>query len=338
MFVSIRAYAAEELIYEVNPYDFAAGTLRGLPGFANSPALLAHERYVDELVYEAQTTSALTGEKKTFHFVLATGRYKDNRIPPKGFDIDGAADRLSEPVWNGVSSLNYFTAQEYAAGCDDVSIVIAPNADTVEISLYYQTTSREYIEFLRDEINGTVTTLPAEAYIVQTDPFFDNLKAWGDAIWDLWEHNHGLDGLGRQVAGIIPFEMASTNATIVAPAAAKAVAQASATAVAEAPLTAPTPPTLLSAEPGNRKVTLSWSNEHRDDRDVVGYAVYYDQAGKSQFLATVGLTTTFVDTKLINGHPYSYKVATLYEDLVSDKSNVLTATPAKPGRGPKPRK
>ncbi|MFN2196699.1 MAG: phosphoglycerate kinase, partial [Anaerolineales bacterium] len=41
-------------------------------------------------------SSSLTGEDETFHFALATGRYKDNRIPPKGFRIGEAADRLSE--------------------------------------------------------------------------------------------------------------------------------------------------------------------------------------------------------------------------------------------------
>jgi hypothetical protein len=71
----------------------------------------------------------------------------------------------------------------------------------VEVNLYYQTTSREYIEFLRDEINGTgnlTLTDPGAgggpAYIVQTDPFFAQLKAWGDTIWNLWTHNMNVDG------------------------------------------------------------------------------------------------------------------------------------------------
>jgi hypothetical protein len=61
-------------------------------------------------------------------------------------------------------------------------------------------TSKEYVEFLRDEINGDGTTLTtpvpsgeALAYIIQNDPFFSNLKGWGDAMWDLWLHNDGND-------------------------------------------------------------------------------------------------------------------------------------------------
>jgi hypothetical protein len=96
----------------------------------------------------------------------------------------------------------------------------------VEIVLYYQGTSREYVEFLRDEINGTAAapnflTLQPAAYIVQTDPFFQEtmagLRAWGDTIWELWYHNHGLDGSGASVPGIVPFEMATATWPAVAP-------------------------------------------------------------------------------------------------------------------------
>ena len=47
---------------------------------------------------------------ESFHFALATGLYKDNRIPPKGFDVSAAAQRLSVPVWHGVEDPGYFTA------------------------------------------------------------------------------------------------------------------------------------------------------------------------------------------------------------------------------------
>lgn len=204
MFVNIKAYNTDnQLIYEVNPYDYAAGTLKGLnynyqSGPPGPPAPLGtNEVYNDKLVYEAHPSSALTGEgEQTFHFALATDRYKDNRIPPKGFRINEAAARLAQPRWHGADDPDYFTAAEYAGGYDDVAINIASGATYVEIDLYYQTTSREYIEFLRDEINGNPNnmTLPASAYIVQTDPFFSQLKAWGNTIWSLWTHNMNVDG------------------------------------------------------------------------------------------------------------------------------------------------
>ncbi len=234
MYINLKAYADDVMVYEINPYDDAAGTLKGLdatyqPGF-NLPDPEAidpfTEAYVDELVYEANLTSSLTGETKTFHFALATGRYKDNRIPPKGFDIQAAPERLVDPVWQGVSAPDYFTAAEYQNGHDDVSFTIPATADRVVATLYYQGTSREYIEFLRDEINGTASSLyeptfyqvnsdptaDDAAYLVQNDPFFGQLAAWGDTIWDLWYHNHGFDGLGASVSGIIPVVMTSATA------------------------------------------------------------------------------------------------------------------------------
>jgi hypothetical protein len=328
MFVNIKAYAGGSLIYEVNPYDWANGTLKGLNypyqpdpnGVLQTPEPLGNTEvytYTDELVYEMKPSSTdLTGETKTFHFALATGRYKDNRIPPKGFDIGAAADRVSVPVWHGTEDPNYFTADEYAGGYDDMSMSIAAGADYVEVNLYYQTTSREYIEFLRDEINGTGNlTLSSptpsgapDAYVVQTDPFFNQLKAWGDTIWNLWTHNANVDGAK-------PFLM--TQATFGAP----TVCDVSA-------------PTLDTATPGHTQVTLEWSAVV----SATGYKVYYDQAGKAQLVHNTAddqdpLTTTFTDTGLTNGVEYFYKVTSYYDaNCESGFSNILSATPNNQGQ------
>ncbi len=195
MFVNVLVKAGGQVLKEVNPYDYGVGTLKGLPRAASSPPLAAHEAYEDSLVYEVHMNSAVTGEDKTFHFALATGRTKDNRIPPQGFDVTGAAARLVEPVWGGLSAPGYFTAAEYAGGYDEVHLTVPSGADEIAVKVYYQTTSREYVEFLRDEINGTgQLTLPAASYIVQTDPFFTGLRRWGDTIFALWMNNKDKDG------------------------------------------------------------------------------------------------------------------------------------------------
>ncbi len=310
MFVNVKLYAGGSLIHEINPYDGTVGTLKGLPHSASSPPLGPDEAYADEIVYEVHPSSTLTGENETFHFALATGRYKDNRIPPKGFRIAEAAARISEPVWLGVVDPAYFTAAEYAGGYDAVSLVVPAGADGVEIGLYYQTTSREYMEFLRDEINGTGNlTLSSptpsgepNAYVIQTDPWFAQLKAWGNTIWDLWTHN-------MNVPGAAPVLMTSAAWGNVGP-----------------PCMAPVP-TLLAADPTHTRVDLTWSNEHSGDPDVIGYKVYYDQAGKAQLVDQVGLTTTYADTGLTNDQEYCYKVASLYAGCESGYSNVLCATP-----------
>jgi hypothetical protein len=320
MFVNIKAYKTGSLIYEVNPYDYTAGTLKGLGYPYDTSSLPApqplgpNEVYVDELVYETHTSSSLTGESESSHFALATGRHKDNRIPPKGFRIAEAASRLCVPVWDGADDPGYFTSAEYAGGYDAVSIVIPPGADSVEVTLNYQTTAREYMEFLRDEIKGTGNlTLSSPtpsgepaAYVAQTDPFFAKLAAWGDTIWQLWSHN-------MNVPGAAPIMMARSTIGV--------------GGGCQAPV-----PSLLGAVPGNGQVTLTWSDMHTNDPNVTGYAVYYDQAGKAQPVATVGLTTTYTDTGLTNGQEYCYKVTSLYSGCESAYSNVLCAIPNNQGQ------
>jgi hypothetical protein len=314
MFVNIKAYSGGALIYEVNPYDDTVGTLKGLPNSLNSPALQANEIYMDDLVYEMHPSSELTGENETFHFALATNRYKDNRIPPKGFDIANAQERLSVPVWYGEEDPNYYTSAEYTGGYDDVSLPIPTGADSVEVNLYYQTTSREYIEFLRDEINGDPPTLTGTgaggdpAYIAQTDPFFDRLKAWGDTIWQLWTHNMNKDGAA-------PFLMA--QATVGG-------------GLSSCAVSAPTLDTLTA---GHTQVTLEWSDETADP-EVRGYNVYYDQAGKAQFVVDIAdpSITTYTDSGLTDGEQYCYKVTAYDATCESGFSNILCGTPQNQGQ------
>jgi hypothetical protein len=299
MFVNVRAYSGGNLMmYEVNPYDTAAATLKGL-GYAYqsgfglpAPGTLgAQERYVDQLVYEMKPSSSITGETTTFHFVLGDDRHKDNRIPPKGFRIAEAPTRLSQPRWAGNDAAGYFTSAEYAGGYDDVSIGIPAGADYVEVKLFYQTTSREYVEFLRDEINGNPNnlTLPSTAYVAQTDPFFSKLRAWGDTMWHLWLNN-------REVPGAAPFLMTEASwGALPAPA-----------------CDMPGTPANLTATGGNRRVTLSWS--HGSPAPTGGYLIFYDQAGKRQFVASVGPgTTSYADTKLDQKTEYCY-VVTAWND------------------------
>ena len=214
MFLNIKAYANNRLIYEINPYDDAVGTLKGLDeGYSqSSPAAGDAEEYRDELVYEVHQSSALLGVNETFHMALATERYKDNRILPQGFRVADAATRLCEPVWHGRSDTNYhsgdnyYTQAEYEGGYDEITVELPAGTERIEAGLYYQTTSREFIEFLRDEINGVGGTLGTTnkwgepAYIAQTDPWFHDptnghsLAAWGDTIWQLWLHNKDVPG------------------------------------------------------------------------------------------------------------------------------------------------
>jgi hypothetical protein len=186
-----------EIVSEINPYEPLETRLDGLGNevyVSGGDLVRTHE----ELIWEAKMQSIPAEESDTLRFLLATGRSKDNRIPPKGFDVSVAAERLALPVWNGVDAPDYFTAEEYERGEDEVTIAVPPGTSRWRAVLYYQTTSKAYVEFLRDEINGTATALrsptpsgEAAAYIAQTDPFFASVRDWGRAIWDLWLHNGG---------------------------------------------------------------------------------------------------------------------------------------------------
>ncbi len=201
MWVNVLVYRGGSLVWEINPYDEFEDTLRGLPWAGGAPPLGANEEYRDALVYEVHNESWLTGEDHTLHVALGTTRHKDNRIPPAGFRVGEATLRQCEPVWGGASAPDLFTAQEYAGGYDAVDLALPSGADGIVVSLYYQTTTREYVAFLRDEINGSGSTLPlpapsgeSSAYVAQSDPFFAGLRAWGDTIWQLWDHNRDLPG------------------------------------------------------------------------------------------------------------------------------------------------
>jgi hypothetical protein len=79
---------------------------------------------------------------KSFHFVLNDTVYSDNRIPPRGFTNTAFEDIQSPPVAYGYADGQYW---------DDTQYWLPENADSVIVTLYYQTTSKEYVEFLRDE-------------------------------------------------------------------------------------------------------------------------------------------------------------------------------------------
>jgi hypothetical protein len=96
---------------------------------------------------------------------------------------------------------------------------------------------------------------------------------------------------------------------------------------------APTPD-LQSANAGNAEVTLAWSDESADPM-LVGYKVYYDQAGKAQLVADITdpASAAFTDSGLTNGVEYCYKV-TSYNDATCESafSGILCATPQNQGQ------
>jgi hypothetical protein len=281
MFLNVKFYdSSNNLISEINPYSPLVTTqdANGNEVYVSGGTLTKTD---EQLVWECLMSSSLTKETKSFHFALGDSRFKDNRIPPKGFDTTEMTARNAQPRWNGADAPSYFTSAEYSGGYDEVSISKPSGTVSWYATLYYQTTSKEYIEFLRDEINGNANTLSSptpsgetKAYIVQTDPFFSNLKGWGNAIWDLWLHNDGAAPVMMEQIGDTP-----------AP-----------------PCTIDTPSN-FAAKGAKRAVSLSWDTV----TDADGYYVYYSQNGKYTFIESV-TGNSYRDSKLVSRQTFCYAV------------------------------
>ncbi len=134
IWLHVAAYnEADELVFESGAYDFATGQLA----------------YDDQVkIYEIHPglSPALAGALglqagKSFHFVLNDTVYSDNRIPPRGFTNSALLD-VQSPVVDYV----YLDGQYW----DETSYTLPASAHEATVTLYYQATSKEYVEFLRD--------------------------------------------------------------------------------------------------------------------------------------------------------------------------------------------
>jgi hypothetical protein len=133
IWINVKAFAADgELVYESGAYD-------------EETALLTHDAAIK--VYEAKLgitpeLAALVGKPagESFHFVLNNTYLKDNRIPPRGYTVAAFDAPGLRPVGAAYADGQYWDETVYAL----------PEATRrVEVTLYYQTASKEYIDFLR---------------------------------------------------------------------------------------------------------------------------------------------------------------------------------------------
>ncbi len=136
-----------DLVFESGAWDPATGEL------ADDPQLKVYERINGVWNSDAGACEFTDGGgRRLFHFVLDDCIALDNRIPPLGFT--GGADAETRPVnyvypetSPGSGVLVNFDVTGY-------QVPVPPDATsplTVEARLLYQTASKEYVEFLRDE-------------------------------------------------------------------------------------------------------------------------------------------------------------------------------------------
>ncbi len=135
MWINIKFYdAAMSVISESGAYDVNTG-------------YLSHDPEVK--IYEVKPgldsiTAPLVGEPNgpSFHFVLNNKVYKDNRIPPRGFTNEAFEDFGGAPADYSYPDGRYW---------DQTLYDIPQGAVSAQVTLYYQSTSKEFIEFLRDK-------------------------------------------------------------------------------------------------------------------------------------------------------------------------------------------
>ena len=157
IWINLKAYSAlNGQEYESGNYESATGVLTtsGTKIYEVKPGLTSG-------------IAAITGlpAGKSFHFVLSDTIYFDNRIPPRGFTNANFDSIQSPPVGYSYADGQYWDETIY-------QLPFIP--DSVNVNLYYQTTSKEYVEFLRDNDSTSV--------------LIGGLHA-GQKMYDLWNTN-----------------------------------------------------------------------------------------------------------------------------------------------------
>jgi len=152
IWLNLKAYnASDNLIYESGAYDPVTG-------------VLTHD--ADAKIYEikpglSETVANILGYSPgpSFHFAVNDTIFSDNRIPPRGF-TNAEYEMIQSPPIN----YTYADSQYW----DDTQYLIPGATAQLDVTLYYQTTSKDYVEFLRDE---------------------NTTNDWGDVFYSLWNNN-----------------------------------------------------------------------------------------------------------------------------------------------------
>ncbi|MBT8259640.1 MAG: T9SS type A sorting domain-containing protein, partial [Bacteroidia bacterium] len=140
IWINLKAFdIADNLLFESGAYDSSTGTLN-LVNTKIYEAKLGMSQNVADIANANGTGTYSAGE--SFHFALNNMVIKDNRIPPRGFTNANFEAVQAAPVGYSYADGDY---------SDETYYTVPEDTYRIEVKLFYQTTSKEYIEFLRDE-------------------------------------------------------------------------------------------------------------------------------------------------------------------------------------------
>ncbi len=143
MWLNLRAFnAAGQLIYQSGAYNTTTGKL------TEDAAIKVYEAKQGITPQMAALVGLTAGP--TFHFALNNTTYKDNRIPPRGYTVAAFDQPGLRPVGATYADGQYWDDTEYTVPAAAVRVVA---------TLYYQTASSDYIDFLRELGNDDNATL-----------------------------------------------------------------------------------------------------------------------------------------------------------------------------------
>jgi hypothetical protein len=167
MWINLKAYdAAGNKVFESGHYDSATGILTL---DANLKVYEIKQGITPELAVQVNLP-----EGESFHFMLNNTVIKDNRIPPRGFTQTALDTSGLEPV-----GVVYLPGQYWDDTLYDLSAY--PEVTRIFATLYYQTSSKEYVDFLRN--NGGVDAVTLGA-------LWDTLKSPPEIVAQGWIPNY----------------------------------------------------------------------------------------------------------------------------------------------------
>ena len=146
--VNVRFLDAEnQLIGEHGAYNFSTAVLD-----ESSTKVYESKHGLDAAM------SLLTGlpQGPSFHIDLNNKHFYDNRIPPRGFTNAGFEAVQAAPV-----GYSYADGQHW----DDTQYTVPAGAVRAEVRVYFQTTGKDYIEFLRDNATDVSPEVPQPQFI-----------------------------------------------------------------------------------------------------------------------------------------------------------------------------